>query len=147
MALWILLGVIVGIVAGWTILRYRRSHNSEAAKKVLEEAFNECIPQDQRSFYECEPDFSSIAVAGIGKTASFKTFSSLLRKLGASEMVVARLLAPVADPTQLRSATFGQFDLYWLAVSGEGLQAMVRPRSKKGSVPNPTPPPQEELER
>lgn len=140
MALWILLGIIAGIVAGWTILRYRRSHNSEAARQALQEAFNECIPQDQRPSYECEDDFSSIAVAGIGKTASFKTFSTLLRKLGASDMVIARLLAPVADPTQLRSATFGQFDLYWLAVSGEGLQAMVRPRSKKGSVPNPTPP-------
>jgi len=129
-----------GSSPGGQILRPGVSHNSEAAKKILGEAFNECIPQDQRSFYECEPDFSSIAVAGIGKTASFKTFSSLLRKLGASDMVIARLLSPVADPTQLRSATFGQFDLYWLAVSGEGLQAMVRPRSKKGSVPNPTPP-------
>lgn len=140
MALWILLGVIVGIVAGWTILRYRRSHNSESAKQALQEAFNECIPSQQQAFYECEDDFSSIAIAGIGKTASFKAFSAFLRKLGASDMVIARLLAPVADPSQLRSATFGQFDLYWLAVSGEGIQAMVRPRSKKGSVPNPTPP-------
>ncbi|WP_122820297.1 hypothetical protein [Varibaculum vaginae] len=140
MALWVLLGIIIGIIAGWTILRYLRSHNSEAAQKTLREAFNECIPQDQCPFYECEPDFSSIAVAGIGKTASFKTFSGLLRKLGASDMVIARLLTPVADPTQLRSATFGQFDLYWLAISGEGLQAVVRPRSQKGSVPNPTPP-------
>lgn len=140
MALWILLGVIVGIVAGWTILRYRRSHNSEAAKQALQEAFNECIPSQQQAFYECEDDFSSIAVAGIGKTASFKAFSAFLRKLGASDMVIARLLAPVADPSQLRGATFGQFDLYWLTVSGEGLQAMVRPRSKKGSVPNPAPP-------
>lgn len=88
MALWILLGVIVGIVAGWTILRYRRSHTSEAARQALQAAFNECISSQQQAFYECEDDFSSIAVAGIGKTASFKTFSALLRKLGASDMVI-----------------------------------------------------------